>query len=307
MAKRGRGAAALGDRRHRLLRRRHAGDLLRWRCLRRCCDLCAQVRPCRLFCADDARLHHRGRGARHARCCAGSRACSSDSTVGLIGIDMQTGQARLALDLPQLLDGIEVVILAVGLFAVGETLFVVSRKSLLADEIIPIRGPDLDDEGRMAPILEAMAARLLHRLSLWRAAGGRSRDPDLPVLFGGAEALEASGGVRTGRDRGRCRAGGDQQFGRDGRPRAAADARTADFGDRGDHAGRVSTIRLKSGAAPVPEQSQSRLGSDRQPLYRQCDAAGLKPAARRHLGAAARHSATLPLCRHSRFRQPRRV
>jgi putative tricarboxylic transport membrane protein len=61
-------------------------------------------------------------------------------TVGLVGIDMQTGQARLALDFPQLLDGIEVVILAVGLFAVGEALFVVSRKSLLADEIIPISG-----------------------------------------------------------------------------------------------------------------------------------------------------------------------
>ena len=61
-------------------------------------------------------------------------------TVGLVGIDMQTGQARLALDVPQLLDGIEVVILAVGLFAVGEALFVVSRKSLLADELIPIAG-----------------------------------------------------------------------------------------------------------------------------------------------------------------------
>ena len=61
-------------------------------------------------------------------------------TVGLVGIDMQTGQARLAVDVPQLLDGIEVVILAVGLFAVGETLFVVSRQRLLANEIIPIRG-----------------------------------------------------------------------------------------------------------------------------------------------------------------------
>ena len=61
-------------------------------------------------------------------------------TVGLIGIDMQTGQARLTFEIPQLLDGIEVVVLAVGLFAVGEALFVASRHSLLADTIIPIRG-----------------------------------------------------------------------------------------------------------------------------------------------------------------------
>ena len=60
--------------------------------------------------------------------------------IGLVGIDMQTGQARLTLGLPQLLDGIPVVILAVGLFAVGETLFVVSRAASARETIIPVRG-----------------------------------------------------------------------------------------------------------------------------------------------------------------------
>jgi putative tricarboxylic transport membrane protein len=60
--------------------------------------------------------------------------------VGLIGIDLQTGQARLTLGLPQLLDGIPVVIFAVGLFAVGEALFVVSRHALVQEKIIPVRG-----------------------------------------------------------------------------------------------------------------------------------------------------------------------
>ena len=60
--------------------------------------------------------------------------------IGLVGIDMQTGQARLTLGLPQLLDGIPVVILAVGLFAVGEALFVVSRASRANETIIPVRG-----------------------------------------------------------------------------------------------------------------------------------------------------------------------
>jgi putative tricarboxylic transport membrane protein len=34
--------------------------------------------------------------------------------IGLVGIDNQTGQARFAFDMPQLLDGIEVVTVAVG-------------------------------------------------------------------------------------------------------------------------------------------------------------------------------------------------
>ncbi|HWP84764.1 MAG TPA: tripartite tricarboxylate transporter permease, partial [Terriglobia bacterium] len=42
--------------------------------------------------------------------------------LGLVGIDLQTGQARYTFGLPQLLDGIDVVVVVVGLFAVGETL-----------------------------------------------------------------------------------------------------------------------------------------------------------------------------------------
>ena len=47
--------------------------------------------------------------------------------IGLVGIDNQTGQARFAFGVPQLLDGIEVVTVAVGLFAVGETLYFASK------------------------------------------------------------------------------------------------------------------------------------------------------------------------------------
>ena len=50
--------------------------------------------------------------------------------LGLVGIDLLTGQARLTFGVPQLLDGIEVTTLAVGLFAIGETLHIVSRHSI---------------------------------------------------------------------------------------------------------------------------------------------------------------------------------
>ena len=42
--------------------------------------------------------------------------------LGLVGIDPLTGEARFAFGIPQLLDGIDVVILVIGLFAVGETM-----------------------------------------------------------------------------------------------------------------------------------------------------------------------------------------
>ena len=43
--------------------------------------------------------------------------------LGLVGIDQLTGNARFSFGIPQLLDGINVVILVIGLFAVGETMF----------------------------------------------------------------------------------------------------------------------------------------------------------------------------------------
>jgi putative tricarboxylic transport membrane protein len=61
-------------------------------------------------------------------------------TLGLIGIDLQTGQARLAFGIPDLLDGIEVTTLAVALFAVGEALSVAATKSAREQKIEPVKG-----------------------------------------------------------------------------------------------------------------------------------------------------------------------
>jgi putative tricarboxylic transport membrane protein len=59
--------------------------------------------------------------------------------LGAIGIDPLTGVPRLTLGIPQLLDGIDVVIVAVGLFAVGEVLYTASRYHL-DPEIVMLRG-----------------------------------------------------------------------------------------------------------------------------------------------------------------------
>ncbi|NKE44649.1 tripartite tricarboxylate transporter permease [Roseomonas frigidaquae] len=47
--------------------------------------------------------------------------------LGLVGVDLQTGQPRLTFGVPELLDGVNVVLVAVALFAVGETLYLAWR------------------------------------------------------------------------------------------------------------------------------------------------------------------------------------
>jgi putative tricarboxylic transport membrane protein len=60
--------------------------------------------------------------------------------LGLVGLDPRDGQARLTFGIPYLLDGLDTVIVAVGLFAVGETLFLASRVGHGVDELVPLKG-----------------------------------------------------------------------------------------------------------------------------------------------------------------------
>lgn len=60
--------------------------------------------------------------------------------LGLVGIDKLTGQTRLAFEVPALLDGISITTLAVGLFAMGEALYVASRFKGVEEVIESIRG-----------------------------------------------------------------------------------------------------------------------------------------------------------------------
>ena len=59
---------------------------------------------------------------------------------GLVGTDILTGQPRLVFGYPSLLRGIDIVVVAVGLFAVGEALFMASQSRLRSAEILPIKG-----------------------------------------------------------------------------------------------------------------------------------------------------------------------
>jgi putative tricarboxylic transport membrane protein len=59
---------------------------------------------------------------------------------GLVGIDEQTGQQRFAFGVPELLDGIDVVVLAVGLFAFGEALYVAAYSSRQREQMERLSG-----------------------------------------------------------------------------------------------------------------------------------------------------------------------
>jgi putative tricarboxylic transport membrane protein len=60
--------------------------------------------------------------------------------LGIVGVDLQTGQPRFTFGMIEFLDGIEVTIVAVGLFAVAETLHLATRRKHGEDEIIPLQG-----------------------------------------------------------------------------------------------------------------------------------------------------------------------
>lgn len=58
---------------------------------------------------------------------------------GLIGIDLQTGQPRFWFGITELSDGINVIVVAVGLFAVGETLFLAAQKKSGPQEVLEVK------------------------------------------------------------------------------------------------------------------------------------------------------------------------
>jgi putative tricarboxylic transport membrane protein len=59
--------------------------------------------------------------------------------LGLIGIDLQTGQPRFTFGLTELLDGINVIVVAVGLFAIGETLYLACFKRQADGEVLAVK------------------------------------------------------------------------------------------------------------------------------------------------------------------------
>lgn len=66
-------------------------------------------------------------------------------TIGLIGLDPLSGQARMTFDQPILYDGIDEIMLIIGLFAIGETLHVMVRGRTRPGVLAPLDPPRKGD------------------------------------------------------------------------------------------------------------------------------------------------------------------
>jgi putative tricarboxylic transport membrane protein len=61
--------------------------------------------------------------------------------IGVVGIDFLTGQPRATFGLPQLSDGIDIVVIAVAIFALGEALWVAAHLRRRPADVIPVGRP----------------------------------------------------------------------------------------------------------------------------------------------------------------------
>ncbi len=59
--------------------------------------------------------------------------------LGMIGVDNQSGQLRFTFGITELYDGINVIVVAVGLFAIGETLWLAAQPKSKDDEVLEIK------------------------------------------------------------------------------------------------------------------------------------------------------------------------
>ncbi|MFQ6171201.1 tripartite tricarboxylate transporter permease [Oryzobacter sp. R7] len=67
-------------------------------------------------------------------------------TIGLVGIDLTSGQQRLTFGIPQLADGIDVVVVAVAMFAVGEALWVAAHLRRSPVQVIKVKAARMSRE-----------------------------------------------------------------------------------------------------------------------------------------------------------------
>ena len=212
--------------------------------------------------------------------------------LGLVGIDSQTGSPRFAFGVPELLDGVDVVVLAVGLFAVGEALYVAAYRagSPRDGQVLRVVMMSREDWKRSWPAWLRGTAIGFPFGSI--PAGGAEIPTFLsyaiekklskhPEEFGHG-AIEGVAGPEAANN-------------------ASATGALVPLLTLGIPTSATAAILLGAfqnyGIQPGPLLFQSAgrpgLGADREPVRRQRDAADPQPAADRHLGEGAADPADL--------------
>ena len=226
-------------------------------------------------------------------------------TLGLVGIDLQTGQARLTFGIPDLLDGIEVTTLAVALFAIGETLSVAAAGARGEEKIEPVRGSLWMTREDWRRSWKPWLRGTLIGFPIGAMPAGGAEIPTFlsytlekrlakqPEEFGNG-AIEGVAGPEAANNA--SAAGTLVPLLTLGLPTTATAAiMLAGFQQYG----------LQPGPLLFTNNPRPRLGADRQPLHRQHHAARAEPAADRPLGARALDPAPVALWRHPHLRHAR--
>ena len=238
----------------------------------------------RLLRRHGARLHRGHHRARARRRSAASPRSASACSSGSIGIDPTSGQQRLTLGIPELADGIDVVVVAVGSLRRRRGALGRRPPASLARRDRPRRRRPDEPRGLVA-LLEAVAARHGDRLPLRRHPRRWRRDPDLPLLRDGEEADQAPGGLRPAAP---SRASPARRRRTTPRPPVAS-CRCSRSGipttaTAAVMLGAFQSYGIQPGPRLLDDAARARLGPHRQPLHRQHDPAGAQPAARRRSG-----------------------
>ena len=203
--------------------------------------------------------------------------------LGLIGTDVNSGLARYSFDVPELSDGISFVVVAMGVFGLGEIISNLETERTRTVALSRITGlmPSREDLKRIvAPILRGTA------LGLGAGHPARRRRDAVVVrrLFAGEEGVAELGPVRQGRDRRRGGPRVGQQRRRAGVVHPDADAgHPVQPGDGADDR-RTDHARHPAGAAGDGRAAGAVLGPGRVDVDRQPVPAGPQPAADRAVG-----------------------
>ncbi len=191
--------------------------------------------------------------------------------VSTSGMDALSGHPRLTFDFPELLDGVNFLVVAVGLFGIGEVLFTAEKTLKLEFVTTTIRGvwPNREDwRLSWAPITRGTFIGFI--VGVLPGAGGTiasflsyatekklSRHPE---RFGKG-AIEGVAGPESANNSVHRRRHG-----------AAAHAGDPGLRDHRHHAGGTDDVRPAAGSFALPEEPGFRLGRHRKHVHRQCHA-----------------------------------
>ncbi|CAA9324104.1 MAG: Tripartite tricarboxylate transporter TctA family, partial [uncultured Nocardioidaceae bacterium] len=156
----------------------------------------------------------------------------------------------------------------------------------------------LDGQGRLAPLLATVAARHRVRVPVRRRPGRWCRAADVPLVRDRAEAVQEARGVRARRHRRRGRSGGREQRLRRRDAGSAAGAGDSHHGHGRCDPGGHHQLRHRAGTGAVRHRAAAGVDPARQPVHRQCVAAGAEPATGAAVGEAPADPEALPVRRH---------